>query len=508
MHHCLLVSELVEEIVSHLSVCHQEMVDVSLVCWSFYEPAMNRIWDDLWDISPLLRCLPRHTWTVERTPDENGWGRPFLTFVSVPLPHEWARFQHHASRVKALEMPINLGRYVLHQSCFDTLQHCPTVDPLPSLTCLSSTSDIPANLLPVARLFLPKTLVRLRWSCSTASGYLRLLTLLNTLDLPCLRQLIIVPHFLGSDEDYVSLLPDMKVAFHELHSSGKLSGATSITINGLCRDGLRALAMLPCLRRLDLALDSSDAKHKDVDFEGEFRTLSELSLRAPATERWYFIRFLRKMHPHIPRLLALHLALFASPLPADACTVQELFESIALIYTLESLSVSAATAHAAFNRSQETVGLDALVPLFRLRRLLKLELACLDVSLGPADVEEVAKGLPRIERLSLGTMPWSPLERARRPSRPLIFAQDLLPFAVHCPSLSRLGISIQLRARARQYPRCISDLDAPPATPPARSASVRTLTLCIDATGGSLDAKSSQFLAEAFPRARVSLVRQ
>ncbi|GJE85172.1 hypothetical protein PsYK624_012500 [Phanerochaete sordida] len=441
MHHCLLVLELLEAIVSHLSVCHKEMVDASLVCWSFYEPVMNRIWGYLWDISPLLRCLPRHTWKVEGRRDESTRETPVLTFVSVPLPHEWSRFQHHAARVRVLDMPIVHGIYILHESCFNTLQNCPILHPFPLVTRLNSMSDIPVSFLPAAKIFFPSTLVDITWSCPTAASYLRLLKLLNTLDLPRLHQLTIITRFWDSDEDLGLFLPETKAAFRELHLSGRLHTIKSLCIASLCRDGWRAAATLPLLQCLELFLDTFDipADSASLTFQCGFPVLSELCLSSLSTKPRLLIRCLQTLRLHLPSLRELNLALHSCPSlagdPSDeteACTLQELFERVASIPTLESLSLHRSSPQAAQTIAGETLSLDMLIPLFGLPRLRELYLMYMDVALAPADIEQVAKGFPRMERLLLGCSSWYP--RRPRLSWPLISTPNLLPFAYALPS--------------------------------------------------------------------------
>ena len=62
MHRCLQVPEIVTHFAEHLLTddrCRKQwLVCMALTCRTFYEPAMDILWRELGDFSPLLRCFP------------------------------------------------------------------------------------------------------------------------------------------------------------------------------------------------------------------------------------------------------------------------------------------------------------------------------------------------------------------------------------------------------------------------------------------------------------------
>ncbi|KZP23317.1 hypothetical protein FIBSPDRAFT_930633 [Athelia psychrophila] len=63
-----------------------------------YEPCMNSLWYGLYNMVPFLRCFPEEVWEVE---DPREYGRKFELRRPL-LPSDWARFLHHAGRVRSL----------------------------------------------------------------------------------------------------------------------------------------------------------------------------------------------------------------------------------------------------------------------------------------------------------------------------------------------------------------------------------------------------------------------
>lgn len=56
MYHALEIQEILLNILGH---CHlPELSTLARTCHTFKEPALNVLWEELDDLSPLARCLP------------------------------------------------------------------------------------------------------------------------------------------------------------------------------------------------------------------------------------------------------------------------------------------------------------------------------------------------------------------------------------------------------------------------------------------------------------------
>ncbi len=65
------------------SRCLSWFAGATTTCQAFYEPAMDTLWQDLSDISPLFKCLPKDLWTEDSDCDPNYMLKRVSTFVSI-----------------------------------------------------------------------------------------------------------------------------------------------------------------------------------------------------------------------------------------------------------------------------------------------------------------------------------------------------------------------------------------------------------------------------------------
>lgn len=84
MHPCLGIAEVQNEIFEYCSEEQTTMLaHLSVVCRAFYDTALDILWRELDDVSPLIKCIPSDgMWkeTVERHED----GTEVKTLVSLP----------------------------------------------------------------------------------------------------------------------------------------------------------------------------------------------------------------------------------------------------------------------------------------------------------------------------------------------------------------------------------------------------------------------------------------
>ncbi|KAF8557610.1 hypothetical protein OG21DRAFT_1406867 [Imleria badia] len=78
MHHALEIQEILLNIFGH---CHPgDLPSPARTCRTFKEPALDVLWEELDDLSPLVRCLPDASYQL--SPDKV---RRFQVFVALRL---------------------------------------------------------------------------------------------------------------------------------------------------------------------------------------------------------------------------------------------------------------------------------------------------------------------------------------------------------------------------------------------------------------------------------------
>lgn len=84
MHHCLQISEVLRAIFRSFQPYQGNFTlgDLSAAartCKGFYEPASDVLWENLDDLTPLVKCLPPNLWYEE----EEGGGSNLWSVVSI-----------------------------------------------------------------------------------------------------------------------------------------------------------------------------------------------------------------------------------------------------------------------------------------------------------------------------------------------------------------------------------------------------------------------------------------
>ncbi|KAG1751176.1 hypothetical protein EDB19DRAFT_2036014 [Suillus lakei] len=109
MHRALLVSEVLLEIFQHVNVNSGSQSDIkkptlnalARTCKTFHEPAMDLLWAELSEITPLLGCIPRLHRLIYRSGSRHSWSLSWHS--NEPLSeHEARQFLRHAARVRSL----------------------------------------------------------------------------------------------------------------------------------------------------------------------------------------------------------------------------------------------------------------------------------------------------------------------------------------------------------------------------------------------------------------------
>ncbi|KAF9233796.1 hypothetical protein BU15DRAFT_53408 [Melanogaster broomeanus] len=131
MHRALLIHEILCMIVDFVHdnswVFNPTLAALARTCKAFKEPALDTLWFELDDLSPLARCLPRDSWKGARHPSSSY--EEIYSFTRPLTETEWCTLQGYARRIRVLE----LG-YWPHRTFDETgirvLCNPPTTDPL------------------------------------------------------------------------------------------------------------------------------------------------------------------------------------------------------------------------------------------------------------------------------------------------------------------------------------------------------------------------------------------
>ena len=64
MHRALLIPEILHAVCAYAT--DATLVSLARSCKVFHEVAIQVLWDELRDLSPLIKCLPEDAWTVDQ----------------------------------------------------------------------------------------------------------------------------------------------------------------------------------------------------------------------------------------------------------------------------------------------------------------------------------------------------------------------------------------------------------------------------------------------------------
>ncbi|KAI0712352.1 hypothetical protein C8Q76DRAFT_797213 [Earliella scabrosa] len=411
----------IQDIVSYICTFATNATLASLAssCTYIHEPAIRQLWRTLGGVSPLVRCLPEDAWRVEG--DE-------LQIVRSPSPADWERFLHYSRHVR------HLGAYV------------GTTDPQaihPAFLQLWSTYNSTITLFPRLHtvewcsvgfkdeqlaIFLSSVGPHLKdisitgWSLPLTNSLRILKTALTTITLqsPLLESIqiqgpiiqdssLLNPELLLLSQNAAHLTtfrcPDIPITDVVFASLGRLNNITSMSI------ALSSPSVWPL---------PSDA----------FPVLRSLLITTTTRD---YIRF--STFKAFPVIDILELKLSDAPNPAE---VDALFQSICHQCSPASLRDLAIvpTDEAVEMEPDATISPHHLRPLLGYKRLTMLDVSFVcHYSFDYRFYEDLAQALPDLTSLAIGD--GAGCIHIGRPS-----LEVLVPFALHCPDLLRLSISI------------------------------------------------------------------
>ncbi|KAF9232048.1 hypothetical protein BU15DRAFT_55452 [Melanogaster broomeanus] len=385
-------------------------------CRAFKEPALDMLWFELDDLSPLVRCLPRDSWNDDREESIT----PLVYSFTRPLTEtEWCTLQGYTRRIRALE--LDWPHKTLDETAIRVLCNPPTTDPLFPNIQLIFWSDPTRERFSFIRSLVGQETTSLtikNWGKDWGTGELAILATLTT------------------------RCPEMKIICLPLTDSIELSNGISATLCGWdnltevdCDDieetTLLHLGGLRSLSSLDFVLERHDALGRSTQpFIDMFTCLSSLvvrvthmddirllmlRLRVQLKSLEVFVDPCPKQHEVKPFLLAL----------GQSCSRDHL-ESIEIFDTSSTLQES----------SYRPLTIDDFSPLafFSNLKEIKFNTGC-QIALDGSDILELASAWRCLTTLSLhGRHGW----RTCSGISPL----DLLLLIRKCPQLKTLAVML------------------------------------------------------------------
>ncbi|GJE97891.1 hypothetical protein PsYK624_141130 [Phanerochaete sordida] len=438
MHRCWTVTELVREIVQHLPDCYTLgdrpfFFHLALVSRVFYEPAMDKLWAHLFNgIGPLLFCLPEGTVTRQGVTGYN------FTITRPPVGDEWARFVHHARRVREVKLfPITRVRGIAHDVARETswLEAIRKNGPRPVLPQLRRlVVRMVAGAPRSAEIFLHDSLnaVSMEYARPSAEtkGILQKLEGMGSLS-----------HLLLHQDWYICHLtnPGIEGVYAQLSKTVSTLGRLRILDGGfhaLSPDALAHLSHIPDLKTLMLYVMSSNIVFKSRNM-GKFARLTELHILfgfdASPVDWAGFIRSLRSAPLH-----TLHISSTELPTGVLSSTNQFLpfFEALGLFTSLRDCTISLGPEDMEWGGDYLTsTALDALL---QVRGLRKVTLYNCPVSFASPLAEKMAKAWPSLSTLCL----CNDQVLAEGRGHLGVPLADLVHFARCCPQLTTLAASL------------------------------------------------------------------
>ncbi|KAG1865641.1 hypothetical protein C8R48DRAFT_705514 [Suillus tomentosus] len=424
MHNALKVNDIIYAILQHVKSSKPDLLNMVMTCSTFSNLALDMLWSQQDNLTPLVQCLPRDTWTV--------WYGRTIIFSRELLPTEWERVRINAARIREFiftgytcRSPKPSG--LVLQQLFELF---PPAVLFPQLRTLhfNTVSRHLLNFgseLSLLRQFLSPELESLTFNVLPGAPMHEVEQLFDALftEAPGLRQLSLhSAHNLSACPSKVPKLPK------------KLNGL-SIGLLGmdLMKQIISNIQHLRSLQTLTLAL----GKSVDMVLQPSSGMPLELSmlkhLYLPGARLENCISFLHKVA--MPQLSVLEISYYTAAQPAEITTVVEsLSMSCKTFASLEDITVIDYSE----NPSEELGPDDQLHssifrPLLRFRRLSSVKFIdigkyCLD----DAFIEDVAVAWPDLCTLTFAS---------KVPGKYQVTLTSVLSLATRCKSLHDLHLT-------------------------------------------------------------------
>ncbi|KDQ62099.1 hypothetical protein JAAARDRAFT_189472 [Jaapia argillacea MUCL 33604] len=424
MHHCLEISEILTKIFEKVDL--SELPAIAVTCRSFHDPALDILWAVVTGLDDMITLMPADAWSEEVLLD----GSSIVSFVRPLRPPDWTRFLSYASRVRHLILSGSPSlRNRARRETYQSLSlHRPIIALFPHLRELTWKSS--EDEIIFVELFLCPSLVKAKVG---AHGRIA-----DDLVNHALHMIVhLAPHLTSLD-------------IAELQTSSP----TSLTISALSRSlTLRNLRLwlpspldfanissLTCLEDLDVTIFIPKDDRRDqwtitrnADLDTAFPALRRLAMTiadlAVASE------VTLAMQPH--RLESIRTRLSNAPSAAILARFIEVLSTCCSPAFLRSVIIFTYTNAGPRTAEEMANGFivppSVFVPLLSFSRMVQMEVRTpLSFALENSALQAIAVAWPALKRLHLGT--------SGSPTISKVTLEGIVPFAVHCPNLSYLGI--------------------------------------------------------------------
>ncbi|GJE97474.1 hypothetical protein PsYK624_136950 [Phanerochaete sordida] len=464
MHRCLCIAEVVQAIASSIWP-RSDLVSMGLTCQAFLYPAMNEVWRYLPNPSSLILLLPEHT--RESGPENK------LKIVKAPSHADWRRFELYARRVWELEYRLHDddGNSYLDVDWTSVLHHYPGKTLLPNLRELVIHRSITSSF---CSLFIQPPLRHLS---------------LESLDDE--EAAVVVPHLHKCASTLEILVMQGRslenaATFDDISRAiSHLGALTDLYADKLLAATIEHLSRLSSIKVMYFTLDDTTFDEAKLPFS----LLERLYVRSSARDTGPVVSFLRRVElPQLRHLTVLHSAQDNDVLPREYLTavdVSTLLSAAAAFPNIRSIAYEDFRRVRAPPPPVSICRAEVLRPLHALSSLETLKLSRIPFILAPHDIDVLAQTWPRLRVLFLG----HDVDHAHC----AIHVHDLLPFALHSPTLDSLGLPLLIR---KTSPGTV----ARPAFGTLRS---QLRLLAIAGVELEYSADTAAFLACAFPEARL-----
>ncbi|KAF9468375.1 hypothetical protein BDZ94DRAFT_1246630 [Collybia nuda] len=423
-HQCLFIVEILDNICFQLATDIIEGGSSSLsalarTCRAFHDTALDHLWSDINDITPLVNCMPLDLWGIELNEVEE-LSRPIVD-------HDWIRFREYSRRVKSISV--------------DEDPQC-SVDVYRLLS--EATGDRP--LLPNVK--------KVIWSPHDYAYLLQLHVVMGPKVIDLTLPLDHVGMEYGEEERFevirnlASAYPhlqhvDLTYSQNTLEEVDLVSSVVcswahlrTLEVNTLSPAALVHLASLPYLQRLSFA---------DVDTETPLENFPQPS--APIS---------------FPALQ--YLAIIATKLSScsslietmQSCALKEINIEVYghqlvtgwrhLFLALKNHCKASSLTSAHFrecsfpplpeNMAEYTGTIDTIQPLLSFPNLSSVRMPFPQTIITNSAAETMAVAWPRLKQLVL--LPWNHMQQ----HQPCLTLQGLIPFVNHCPELESLSLTL------------------------------------------------------------------
>ncbi|KAF8414787.1 hypothetical protein L210DRAFT_2863919 [Boletus edulis BED1] len=119
MHHALQIQEILFNIVGHCSHFGPDVAALARTCRAFKEPALDVLWEELFELSPLVRCVPKASHQLS---SESYAFHRSLTQI------EWDILRSYTRRIRSINLEDDMPG--IDHKCFLNLLKPPMTEPL------------------------------------------------------------------------------------------------------------------------------------------------------------------------------------------------------------------------------------------------------------------------------------------------------------------------------------------------------------------------------------------